>query len=117
MKIVRYHFVKGEALAVDGSIHFDCNFAFCGNPYIHIIAIKNACCGWKNYQIGIAIHDNDDFDIGYVYTAENEEQFFNVLHELINWINDLEHGVCLWEEFVDDIKGFFPECGCKKEEW
>lgn len=65
-------------------------------------------------KIGVGIRDNDDFDIGCVYTAENEEQFFNVLHELINWTNDLEHGVCFWEEFIDDIKGFFPECGCKK---
>lgn len=37
---------------------------------------------------------------------ENEVQFFDVLYELINWMNDLEHGVCFWEEFVDDIKGF-----------
>lgn len=111
MKIEKYHFVKG--LTVNGNIHFDCNFAFCGRPYIFL----NAYCGWNDYQIGVGIRDNDDFDIGYIYTAENEEQFFEVLHELINWINDLEHGVCIWEEFVDDIKGFFPECGCKKERW
>lgn len=117
MKIEKYHFVKGEALAVNGNIHFDYNFAFCGRSYIHLITIKNAYCGWKDYQIGVGIRDNDDFDIGCVYTAENEEQFFNVLHELINWMNDLEHGVCFGEEFIDDIKGFFPECGCKKEEW
>lgn len=112
MKIEKYHFVKSEALVVNGSIHFDYNFAFCGRPYIHL----NACRGRK-YQIGVGIRDNDDFDIGCIYTAENEEQFFNVLHELINWMNDLEHGICLWEEFIDDIKGFFPECGCKKERW
>ena len=76
------------------------------------------CLLWlEDYQIGVGIRDNDDFDIGCVYTAENEEQFFNVLHELINWINDLGHGICLWEEFIGDIKGFFPECGCKKERW
>ena len=112
MKIEKYHFVKGEALVVNGNIHFDYNFAFCGRPYIHL----NAYCGRK-YQIGVGIRDNDDFDIGCVYTAENEEQFLNVLHELINWMNDIEHGVCFWEVFIDDINGFFPECGCKKERW
>lgn len=113
MKIEKYHFVKGEALVVNGSIHFDYNFAFCGRPYTFL----NAYCGWNSYQIGVGIRDNDDFDIGCIYTAENKEQFFNVLHELINWMNDLEHGVCFWEEFIDDINGFFPECGCKKERW
>ena len=117
MKIEKYHFVKGEALAVNGNIHFDYNFAFCGRPYVRLITTKNAYCGWKDYQIGVAIHKNGDFDIGYVYTTENEVQFFDVLHELINWMNDLEHGVCFWEEFIDDINGFFPECGCKKEKW
>ncbi len=47
MKIEKYHFVKGEALAVNGNIHFDYNFAFCGRSYIHLITIKNAYCGWK----------------------------------------------------------------------
>lgn len=93
MKIEKYHFVKGEALAVNGNIHFDSNFAFCGRPHIYL----NAYCGWKDYQISVGIRGNDDFDIGYVYTAKNEEQFSDVLHELIDWINDLGHGICLWK--------------------
>lgn len=52
MKIEKYHFAKGEALVVNGSIHFDYNFAFCGRPYIHL----NAYCGRK-YQIGVGIRD------------------------------------------------------------
>lgn len=59
----------------------------------------------------------DDFDIGYVYSVGNEKQFYEVLHELINWMNDLEHGVCSWDEFIDDIEGFPPDCGCKRERW
>jgi len=49
-------------------------------------------------------------------SLENKVQFFNVLHELINWINDLEHGVASYWDYIRDIKGFFPECGCKKKE-
>ena len=88
MEIKRYCYhskkYNDEHLDVEGILHFDNKYAFFGRPWIHLIAYKNACdIMWKNYQICIAIHDQDDFDIGFVYSTKNEEQFFKVLHELI----------------------------------
>ena len=122
MEIKRYCYhskkYNNEHLRVTGVLHFDNKYAFCGQPWIHLIAYKNAYdTMWKDCQICIAIHDQDDFDIGFVYSAEDDGQFFEVLHELINWMNDLEHGVCSWDKFIDDIEGFFPNCGCKQERW
>ena len=122
MEIKRYCYhskkYSNEHLSVTGVLHFDNKYAFCGQPWIHLCAYKNAYdTMWKDYQIGVAIHDQDDFDVGYVYSAGNEKQFYEVLHELINWMNDLEHGVCSWDEFIDDINCFFPNCGCKLERW
>ena len=122
MEIKRYclHTKKynNEHLTAQGILHFDNKSAFFGQPWIHLIAYKNGYDTMqKDYQIGIVIHDQDDFDIGFVYGAENDEQFFKVLHELINWMNDLEHGVYIWDKFVYDIEGSFPDCGCKRERW
>ena len=122
MKIKR-HYVNSkkrhrEFLTVNADIHFDNECVFCGQPWINLIAFKDAYDSWwKDYQIGVAIHDTDDYDVGVIYTAENEKQFFDVLHELINWINDLEHGLCIYDKFVDDMDGFFPDLGCEKEAW
>ena len=122
MEIKRYCYhskkYNNEYLDVESILHFDNKEAFFGQPWIYLIAYKNGYDTlWKDNQIAVAIHDQDDFDIGFVYSAENEDQFFEVLHELINWMNDLEHGVCSWDEFVDDTEGFFPDCGCKRERW
>lgn len=118
MNIERHLNKRIRYLTVDASIHFDAIDAFYGQPQVHLIAFRNAYeSWWKDCQIGVKIHDMDDYDIGYIYTAENEEQFFNVLYELINWMNNLEHGLCIYDEFISDIDGFFPECGCKKEKW
>ena len=114
-KSKKYH---SEYLTATGLLHFDDKECFCKQPWISLIAFKDTFDDWwNNYEIGIAIHDYDDYDIGYVYTAENEEQFFNVLHELINWINDLEHGIASYWDYIEDVVGFFPDCGCKKERW
>ena len=122
MEIKRYYYhsknYRNEYLDVTGVLHFDNKYAFCGQPWIYLVAYKNAYdTTWKDRQICIVIHDQDDFDIGFVYSAEDDKQFFEVLHELINWMNDLEHGVYSWDEFVDDIEGFFPDCRCKRERW
>ena len=104
-----------EFLWVDGAIHFDDETIFCGKPWIGLLALKDLHDPWWNdYEIAVAIHDNDDYDVGVIYTAKNEEQFFDVLHELINWVKDLEHGLCYYNEFITDTKGFFPDLGCEK---
>lgn len=69
MEIKRYCYhskkYSNEHLSVIGVLHFDNKYAFCGQPWIHLCAYKNAYnTMWKDYQIGVAIHDQDDFDIG-----------------------------------------------------
>ena len=85
-------------------------------PYISLVAHKeDVKYGWKPYEIGIAIHDKDDFDIGLIYRAD-EEHFFMVLHELINWMRDHEQGISLYEELLNPFE-FFPDCGCERRYW
>ena len=76
----------------------------------------------QDIKLKSVFDDWDDFDIGYIYTADSEKQFFDVLHELINWMNDLEHGVAYYyEDLIEDLNGkkeFFPNyMGCKREGW
>lgn len=112
-----------ENLVIYGAVHFDDEEAFCGYPWMLLSANRDVDSSHANqYQIKICIHDQDDFDIGYIYTADSEKQFFNVLHELINWMNDLEHGVAYYyEDLIEDLNGkkeFFPNyMGCKREPW
>lgn len=68
----------------------------------------------KPYTITVTICDQDDYDIGQIYYCR-EENFTQVLRELINWMNDLEYGLCFYDEFIEDVPGFFPDCGCRKE--
>ena len=98
-----------EHLVVQSSLNFYDNQCFCGKPYIYLTAYKDSSSyGWKENQIGISIHDYDDFFLGFVYYPE-PEQFFDVLHELINWMNDLEHGILYFDEIFPDIDNFFPK--------
>ena len=102
-------------LKVYGSVHFDDKFCFSGYPWIYLYTCENNKF-WDNHQIGIAIHDQRNYDMGYVYEP-GEERFIAVLRELINWINDLEHGVCSYWDYIQNIEGFFPDLDCKKSWW
>lgn len=96
-------------LKITSNIYFDIKFS-CGQPYVNLIANKA-----YNY-IMIEIMDQYDLQIGYVYYPgeNNEENFFKVLHELINWMNDHENGVSKFDDlFKED---FFPNyLGCERE--
>lgn len=108
-----------EYLRVESDIHFDKEWIFCGKPYIHLIANKdNPMSFWEKYSIGIGIVDMDDYSIGYIYQP-TEEQFFDVLHELINWMHDVEMGLCLYDDYFDKLESgeFFPNLNCKRREW
>lgn len=127
MKIKRYYSKSKkynyEYLVVSSSLYFDDKECFCVIPYMTLHACKEIDDFNKTrYQIKIGVRDWDDFDIGYIYTADSEKQFFDVLHELINWMNDLEHGVAYYyEDLIEDLNGkkeFFPNhMGCKREGW
>lgn len=75
-----------EHLVVQSSLNFYDNQCFCGKPYISLTAWRKSCFDWhEDNTIIIGIHDNDDYDIGFKYLP-TKEQFFDVLHELINWM-------------------------------
>ena len=38
---------------------------------------------------------------------QNEEEFFNVLHELVNLMKDHEQGIIYWDDIISD--NLFPE--------
>lgn len=102
-------------LWVRSNIYFDNEECFCGRPYISLIAFKEEALYWKANTIGIAIHDNDDFDVGLVYKTDSEN-FENVLHELVNWMCDHEQGRSIYENIWDTFN-FFPDCGCERSRW
>lgn len=116
MEIQKCNSKNYERLTVFGSIYFDEEFAFFGHPGIILSAFRNVNKRvsdlWKENSITVTIHDQDDYYVSYEYYPE-ENDFFTVLHELINWMNDLEHGVCCWESYVRDMDNFFPNI-CKR---
>lgn len=107
---------RNDHLWVTSNIYFDEEDCFCGRPYVSLIAHKERTkYGWDANTIGIAIHDDDDFDIGLIYKT-NSDNFTNVLHELINWMHDHEQGMSIYENIWKPLT-FFPDCGCERKCW
>ena len=92
------------------------NCMFCGMPYVHLIAFKEGNAFWSSNMIGIAVHDCDDLDLGLIYHTDSEH-FFDVLHELINWMYDHECGINRFDSLWGNIFDFFPDLGCKRKYW
>lgn len=107
---------RADCLEVISYIDFDDKIYFYGMPYVHLLAYKeNTKYGWNAYEIGIAVLDRDDYDVGLIYKTDNEN-FFTVLHELINWMRDHEQGISLHEQLLNPYE-FFPDCGCERISW
>lgn len=106
---------KSDHLWVTSNVYFDNEYCFCGRPYISLVAHKDNNGFWDANTIGVAIHDDDDFDIGLVYKT-SPDSFENVLHELINWMRDHEQGTSIYDDILD-IFDFFPDCGCERNKW
>lgn len=104
-----------DHLWVTSNIYFDNECCFCGRPYVSLIAYKDKNKFWDANTIGIGLRDNDDFDIGLIYKT-NADEFENVLHELINWMNDHEQGISIYDDILN-IFDFFPDCGCERTRW
>ena len=104
-----------DHLWVLSNIYFDDEQCFCGRPYVSLIAHKEEALCWDANTIGIAIHDNDDFDVGLIYKT-NSDNFENVLHELINWMRDHEQGRSIYMDIWNTFD-FFPDCGCERSRW
>lgn len=104
-----------DLLSVDSNIYFDEKWAFCGQTWIHLIANRTEATYWYEYTIGITLHDQDDWDWGLLYYT-NEDNFFDILHELINWMRDHEQGITRYRD-IKDLFNFFPDLGCKRKGW
>lgn len=106
-----------ERLFVQSSIFLDNYTGICGRPFITLHAYKDAISKWYGpYEIYISICDYDDFEYGVSYKAHNEEEFFDALHELINWMRDHEQGITYWDDVVSG--NLFPEFeNVKKVMW
>lgn len=106
-----------ERLFVQSSIFLDNYAGIFGLPFITLAAYKDVILEWYGpYEIYMHVCDYDDFDYGCVYKMQNEEEFFDVLHELINWMRDHEHGITYWDDIVNG--NLFPEFrNVDKEPW
>lgn len=47
-------------------------------------------CGWKPLSIEMCINDNDDYDVGYSYTAKNTGEFDRITTAIRSWMKDVE---------------------------
>lgn len=102
-----------DRLLVSSRLNFGYeNCLFCGIPYVHLSASKEQTTFYDANTIYISVHDYDDYDYGLLYITDNEH-FFNVLHELINWMRDHEQGINNHDDLID-IFNFFPDLGCER---
>jgi len=112
LKTVKY----SNHLTVFSNIHFDENH-FCGTPYVLLIACKTKIHpNWDDYTIGIAIHDDCEFNKGLYYTT-TKENFTQILRELINWMVDHEKGISSYHTLITNKYAFFPDLGCNRKNW
>ena len=103
-------------LSAMSDIYFDYKEYFCGATYIYLQAFKEkGFFGWSPYSIGIALHDHDDLDIALIYQA-NEDNFIDILQELLNWMCDHEQGISSYEKIWEPLD-FFPDLGCERRRW
>lgn len=109
---------SGGCLSAESHIDFgDDNAIFCRMPYVSLLANKDGLYGWKKNSIGIGIRDGDDYDVGLIYITD-DNNFFDVLHELLNWMKDHEQGVSDYIEMIEKLYDFFPNYyGCTRELW
>jgi hypothetical protein len=104
-----------DILHVSTNIFFDEPESFCGETYVSLMANKDSD-EWQHYTIGITIHDEDDLDYGLLYHT-NEENFEDILRELVNWMIDHENGITSVDKMYEDIFEFFPDLGCERTYW
>lgn len=102
-----------DRLLVSSRLDFgDENCLFCVMPYAFLSASKERTEFYDANTICISVRDYDDYDYGLIYITDNEH-FFNVLHELINWMRDHEQGINNHYDLID-IFNFFPDLGCER---
>jgi hypothetical protein len=106
---------RTNALIVQSEIYFDDESIFCRRPYVSLFACKEKYLHWNSNTIKIVINDYDDYDIGMIYTTD-DEHFTEVLHELINWMIDHEKGsYSSYYKLINEPYNFFPDCDCDRQ--
>lgn len=96
-----------ERLIVQSLLFLDNHIGIYERPYITLSAYKDAISEWYGpYEIYMHVCGYD-FGYAYVYRMQNEEEFFDILHELVNWMKDHEHGITYWDDVISG--NLFPE--------
>lgn len=103
------------ALYVYSNIYFDRHDHFCDRPYVYLLAYKDAMRDWEEYSIAIGIFHRGENVVSLLYKTD-KKHFEDVLHELINWMCDHEHGITNYDDIFDEMN-FFPDCGCERHVW
>lgn len=96
-----------ERLIVQSLLFLDNHIGIYERPYITLSAYKDAISEWYGpYEIYMHVCGYD-FGYTYVYRMQNEEEFFDILHELVNWMKDHEHGITYWDDVISG--NLFPK--------
>lgn len=96
--------------SVSADFYIDEKDRICGRPWFHL-------CNWKNsMDIGLAIHDNDDLDIGVIYKCKTEEEKEKIFHDLINYLYDID-GKCVTGDNIFDETLFPNYSGVNRVWW
>lgn len=106
-----------EYIRVSSGIYFDDANEFYDKLYMCLLAGKDKpMYSWEKYEIGLGIRDIDDsfYCEGYIYKP-TKEQFSAVLHELINWMRDVESGTIYCWKYIKEE--FFPKLNCERKDW
>ena len=102
-----------DYLSVSAKLNFGYeNCLFCGMPWVLLTASKEKTRFYGANTIRISVLDNDDYSLGLFYKTD-DEHFFDVLHELINWIRDHEQGINSYNDLCE-IFDFYPDLGCER---
>ena len=110
--------ISGKHLNVTSNIFFNEHGGFCGQTWINLHANKEEDVVWRPYAIAIGIRDQDDLDVGLIYQA-NENNFEDILRELINWMIDHEKGISSVDNVFSkkNMLEFFPDLDCPRIPW
>lgn len=87
-------------------------FSITNMPIIHVVY-------WDDRNdVRLTIGDNDDLDIGVIYTGNSKQDARQIFHELVNFLNDIDGKIVDDDTFFDGnkdiIASFFPDLGCPR---
>lgn len=87
-------------------------------PCILMIAAKeNPISGFEKYEINLKICESSHiFNYREIVYKPRKDQFLGILHEILNWMNDVEDGVSFKYDVWNSVD-FPPQLDCERDEW